>query len=83
LIKGPFFLEGVLQGLLGASLAVALLFGLFSLLITWLRPMVEVFLDLSLFQFLPPLAIGSMVLGGAMLGGLGSLFSLGRTHEPV
>lgn len=80
-IKMPFFLEGVLQGVLGASLAVGLLYGLFSLLITWLRPMVEVFLDLSLFQFLPSLAIGSLILGGALLGGLGSMFSLGRTHE--
>jgi cell division transport system permease protein len=78
-IKFPFFLEGVLQGVLGASLAVGLCYGLFSLLMTWIKPMGELFLDFSLIQFLPPSVIASMLLGGALLGGLGSLFSLRHT----
>jgi cell division transport system permease protein len=82
-IKFPFFLEGILHGVLGASLAVGLCYGLFSMLMTWVKPMGELFLDVSLFQFLPLPVIASMLLGGALLGGLGSLFSLRRTPSPA
>jgi len=79
-IRMPFILEGILQGLLGTSLAIGLCYGLFAMLMTWLRPVGELFIDFSLCQFLPPLAMASMLLGGGLLGGLGSLFSLGRPH---
>jgi cell division transport system permease protein len=79
-IKMPFVLEGMLQGLFGTSLAIGLCYGLFAGLMTWLRPVGELFIDFSLFQFLPPLAMASMLLGGGLLGGLGSLFSLRRPH---
>jgi cell division transport system permease protein len=82
-IKFPFFLEGILQGMLGASLAVGLCYGLFALLMAWVKPMGELFLDFSLFQFLPLPVIASMLLAGAVLGGLGSLFSLRRTTSPA
>jgi cell division transport system permease protein len=82
-IKFPFFLEGILQGLLGASLAVGLCYGLFTLLLTWVRPTGELFVDFSLFQFLPLPVIMCMLLGGAFLGGLGSLFSLRHTTASV
>ena len=82
-IKFPFFLEGILQGMLGASLAVGLCYSLYALLITWVKPMGELFVDFSLFQFLPLPVIASMLLAGAVLGGLGSLFSLRRTTSPV
>jgi cell division transport system permease protein len=82
-IKFPFFLEGILQGMLGASLAVGLCYGLFALLIAWVKPMGELFLDFSLFQFLPLPVIASMLLAGAVLGGLGSLFSLRRPTSPA
>jgi cell division transport system permease protein len=78
-IKLPFFLEGILQGMLGAGLAIGLCYALFSLLIAWARPMGELFLDFSLFQFLPIPVSAGVLLGGALLGGLGSLFSLRRT----
>jgi cell division transport system permease protein len=82
-IKFPFFLEGILQGTVGASLAIGLCYGLFWLLISWVKPMAEIFIDFSLFQFLPPPVIAAMVLGGALLGGLGSLFSLRHTTSPA
>jgi cell division transport system permease protein len=78
-IKVPFFLEGVLQGILGASLAVGLCYGAFAALMSWIEPMGSLFLDFSLVQFLPLSVIASLLLGGALLGGAGSLFSLRRT----
>jgi cell division transport system permease protein len=82
-IKFPFFLEGILQGLLGASLAVGLCYGLFALLMTWVRPTGELFVDFSLIHFLPLSVIMCMLLGGALLGGLGSLFSLRHTTASI
>jgi cell division transport system permease protein len=82
-IKFPFFLEGILQGMVGASLAIGLCYGLFWLSISWVKPMAELFIDFSLFHFLPPPVIAAMVLGGALLGGLGSLFSLRHTTSPA
>lgn len=82
-IKVPFFLEGVLQGILGASLAVGLCYGAFAALMTWIEPMGSLFLDFSLVQFLPLSVIASLLLGGALLGGAGSLFSLRRTTAPA
>jgi cell division transport system permease protein len=82
-IKVPFFLEGVLQGILGASLAVGLCYGAFAALMSWIEPMGSLFLDFSLVQFLPLSVIASLLLGGALLGGAGSLFSLRRTTAPV
>jgi cell division transport system permease protein len=82
-IKTPFVLEGMLQGFLGASLAVALSYGVFFLLMTWLRPLGAFFIDFSLFHFLPPLAVASMLLGGGFLGGLGSMVSLRRPSSPA
>jgi cell division transport system permease protein len=82
-IKMPFVFEGILQGVFGTTLAIALCYGAFAGVMTWLRPVGELFVDFSLFQFLPPLAMAAMLLGGALLGGLGSLFSLGRPHVPA
>ena len=52
-------------------------------MMTWVKPMGELFLDFSLFQFLPLPVIASMLLGGAFLGGLGSLFSLRHSTSPA
>jgi cell division transport system permease protein len=82
-INFPFFLEGILQGLLGASLAIGLCYGLFALLMAWVRPTGELFLDFSLIQFLPLSVMLCMLLAGAFLGGLGSLFSLRHTTASV
>ena len=71
------------EGVLGAALAVGLCYGVFAVLMTWVKPMGELFLDFSLFQFLPLSVIAGMLLGGALLGGLGSLFSLRRTTSPA
>jgi cell division transport system permease protein len=82
-IKIPFFLEGMLQGMLGTGLAVGLCYALFAVLMSWAKPMGELFFDFSFLQFLPRPMIASILLGGAVLGGLGSLFSLRRTTSPA
>jgi cell division protein FtsX len=69
--------------MLGTSLAVGLCYVLFAVLMNWVKPMGELFFDFSLLQFLPLPMIASLVLGGAVLGGLGSLFSLRRPTSPA
>ena len=51
--QNSFFFEGILQGVFGASLALGLCYGVFMVLMTWLRPVGELFVDFSLFHFLP------------------------------
>jgi cell division transport system permease protein len=82
-IKMPFFLEGILQGMLGAGLAVGLCYGLFVMLLSWIAPLGELFFDVSLLEFLPLPMIAGLLVGGAVLGGMGSLFSLRRTTSPA
>jgi cell division transport system permease protein len=77
-IRFPYVLEGALQGVVGAGLAVGMAYAAYVGLLAWARPMGEFFVDFSLFQFLPPVAIASVVLAGGLLGAFGSLFSLRR-----
>lgn len=78
-IKIPYVLEGILQGVVGSGLAIGIAYGVYVALMVWLRPVGEFFVDFSLFQFLPPPAITTMLLTGGLLGAFGSLFSLRRT----
>jgi cell division transport system permease protein len=78
-IRVPYVLEGTLQGMVGAGLAVGLSYGAYVALLAWLKPVGEFFIDFSLCQFLPLPVIGGMLIGGALLGAFGSAFSLRRT----
>jgi cell division transport system permease protein len=75
-VQGPFVVEGMLQGLLGGSLAVALLALAFQVLArdalaaSELLGRAVVFLPLSL--------CAALVAGGMLVGLVGSLVSLGR-----
>jgi cell division transport system permease protein len=77
-VKGPFVVEGMLQGLLGGLVAVALLWASFRLLTydalaaSDLLGRAVVFLPLSLCL--------AIVAGGMLVGLVGSLVSLGRTR---
>ena len=76
-IRGPFLIEGAMLGGAGAVVAVLLLGTVFMLL----RPQFEVSLGAMLGLhpvFLPWRVLGSLVLGGAMLGALGSAAALRR-----
>lgn len=77
-VKGPFVVEGMLQGLLGGCVAVALLWAAFRLLTydalaaSDLLGRAVVFLPLSLCL--------ALVAGGMLVGLVGSLVSLGRSR---
>jgi len=78
-IKVPLVVEGMIQGALGAGLAVGALWGLYRLF------MVQYYSEFGLFfgavdiMFFPhPITI-SIILGGVLLGMLGGLFSFGRS----
>jgi cell division transport system permease protein len=77
-IKGPFLIEGVIQGVLGSTLAVGILSGVYF---AFLRK-ADVFFSFSTVKtgmlFLPIEYILYLLLAGALLGFLGSLASLKR-----
>jgi len=79
-IRGPFYFEGMLQGLLGSIVAIG---GLLALH-TSLRPQVaeSVFASAIANRFLAPSEIGLMLLFGALAGLVGAVVSLGREGLP-
>lgn len=76
-VRTPFFLEGIMQGLLGSVLALGILSGCFKLFTHWITQSSIFPLHLLSLSFLPPPYVVCIVLGGMLTGVLGSLFSLG------
>jgi cell division transport system permease protein len=77
-VKLPFYLEGGLQGLLGAGSALLLLLVLFHVFSLEISPYVSLFFGQLHLQFLP-LNMIAWILGlGVVSGLLGGLFSLRR-----
>lgn len=74
----PFLVEGFLQGLAGASLAVATLLGATWALLPWFRAAVPLATHLSRSDVLPNLLLLALLAGGSALGVLASALSLGR-----
>ena len=75
-IRGPFYVEGILQGVLGAGAAVAALDAVHLALL----PRLDNSLVLAIVarDFLPPAEIALMLLFGGLSGLVGALVSLGR-----
>jgi cell division transport system permease protein len=84
-VAAPFLIEGLLQGLLGAAVAVAALLGAHAALVPRLREAVALAGDLRLADTLPPPLLAALVLGGGAVGLMGSALSvaraLRRSHE--
>lgn len=78
-IRIPLLLQGGLQGLLGAGLAVSVLVAGYRLLEPRLEPLVVLTLGLSRLSFLTPAAVLGLVLAGTFLGAAGGL--LGRRRD--
>ncbi|MFA5074133.1 MAG: permease-like cell division protein FtsX [Nitrospirota bacterium] len=74
-IQGPFLIEGMMLSMLGSALAIGILASIFYLL-----PQ-DVVLFLSWpnkLDFLPPMAITSIILAGGILGFVGGYISVNR-----
>jgi cell division transport system permease protein len=85
-IRGPFYAEGFLQGLLGGLLASGALWGAFTLL--RLRGADTLFTNLLAAEFLTPAQIATLIGMGGAAGLIGAVASLRRerltvTEEPA
>jgi cell division transport system permease protein len=78
LIQAPFVLEGMIQGLAGGLLSVAMLWGLFTLVQSEFPSFAGFMAPLVRLQFLDMASILLILSIGWLLGAAGSLFSLKR-----
>ena len=78
-IRGPFYAEGLLQGLIGGLLASGALFGVYQLLQA--RQRGSLFSSVLALDFLSPQQVAFLVLLGAAAGLFGAVASLRR--EPL
>lgn len=78
LIQAPFVLEGMIQGLVGGALSVAMLWGLFVLTQSEFPTLAGFMAPLVRPQFLDSASIALVLVSGWLLGAAGSLFSLRR-----
>ena len=76
-VRAPFVLEGTLQGLGAALLALIVLLGGYLALRTHVDGALGAFAGMRLVFLSPAMAIG-LLLGGALVGALGSLLSVRR-----
>ncbi len=77
-IRAPFYLEGLLQGFLGAVLALAVLFALFQLFLNRVYEPLKSLLGNHPIQFLNLEQMAAVALGGLILGLFGTQASVGR-----
>ena len=77
-IRGPFLVEGMLQGGLGGTLALGLLYLSHQFLLREVLSSSRLVLDVSWLTFLSPQAWGMIILGGMTVGLLGSTLSVRR-----
>ena len=71
-IRVPFYVEGLVQGLLGGGLAIFFLFLLHQGLLLHIPPSMQAWLAKVPVLFLPPETIAWIILGGMVLGFFGS-----------
>ena len=77
-IRAPFLLEGLIQGGLGAGLALLLLFGAYRATLWQLQLMPGQIFGMGVGSFLDPRWAGVMLAAGAGVGAFGSFISVGR-----
>ena len=80
LIRGPFVVGGLLQGLLGGLIALGLLGGAYRALLFWGARAPENLVALLGFRFLPPASAALLVGGGVAAGFLGGLIAVRRRN---
>ncbi len=77
-IRLPLLLQGVGQGLLGAALALVGLVVAYRLAAPRMEPLVTLTLGLPHTSFLSGVAVATLLVSGALLGGIGGLLAKGR-----
>ena len=77
-IRAPFYIEGVLQGILGSGLALLMLFVFFHLFLTKVYNPLKGLLGNFPLHFLTAEQSAAVALGGLALGLLGTQVSVGR-----
>jgi cell division transport system permease protein len=80
-VRMPLLLQGMMQGLLGAMIAIWALIGGFTLVGPRLEPLVHQTLGIERLTFLRPDNVVTLMLAGTVLGGLGGWLARGR-REP-
>ncbi|MEZ5313675.1 MAG: permease-like cell division protein FtsX [Thermoanaerobaculia bacterium] len=75
-IRGPFYVEGILQGLLGGGIAIGALVGLHAFVRQKIAS--SAIAGILADRFLDPSELGLLLLFGAVAGWLGAVISLGK-----
>ncbi len=75
-IKLPYLVEGALQGLLGGLTALGLSFLVFQVVLQKSLGSLLLITGIDTIHFLPPIWQSMLVVGGSLIGLLGSLFAL-------
>ncbi|HEV7426162.1 MAG TPA: permease-like cell division protein FtsX [Thermoanaerobaculia bacterium] len=81
MIRGPFLIEGILQGFIGAGVAIALLFGSFLGGRHFLAPRYSLLWSFLFNGFLPWRKVAILLAGGTLAGYLGSWLSVRESGE--
>jgi cell division transport system permease protein len=81
IIRGPFLVEGVIQGTIGGVLAAALLFTGFYAASRQLEPSRSLMWGFLFTTFLPWQKVAALILGGTFAGWLGSWLSVRERAE--
>jgi cell division transport system permease protein len=80
IVRLPLLLQGMMQGLLGAVLAIWVLVACYAVLGPRVEPLVTETLGLARLTFLRPLDVVTLMVAGTLLGGLGGWVARGRAH---
>jgi cell division transport system permease protein len=78
IVRMPLLLQGMMQGLLGAMLAIWVLVACYALIGPRIEPLVTETLGLTRLTFLRPHNVISLMAAGTLLGGIGGFLARGR-----